>query len=176
MTLVLERERELTILRLVGTGRRQIRRMVVGEAVVIGAVSQAIGLVVGLALSLVLIYVINVQSFGWTIQFHLPVAFLAQSSTLMVAATALAGLYPGSARRSADEVRHVTSVGRAFVPARSRWPRWRCRHRRRRGKTPRLAEPSCCRPIMRVIRTTRSSGGTTRAISTPATGVGSAIS
>ncbi len=94
LTLVLERERELTLLRLIGTGRGQVRRMVVGEAVVIGAISQGIGLVVGLVLSLLLIYVINVQSFGWTIQFHLPVAFLVQSSILMVVATALAGLYP----------------------------------------------------------------------------------
>jgi putative ABC transport system permease protein len=98
VTLVLEREAELTILRLIGTGRRQIRRMVVGEAVVIGLISQSIGLIVGIALSMVLIYVINVQSFGWTIQFHLPWAFLGQSSALIVAATALAGLYP--ARRA----------------------------------------------------------------------------
>jgi putative ABC transport system permease protein len=98
LTLILERERDLTILRLIGTSRRQIRRMVVGEAVLIGAVSQAVGLVVGLLLSLVLIYVINVQSFGWTIQFHLPTGFLLQSSLLMVLATGLAGLYP--ARRA----------------------------------------------------------------------------
>lgn len=97
-TLILEREREIAILRLVGTGRREIRRMVVGEAVCIGAISQGIGLVVGLVLSLVLIYVINVQSFGWTIQFHLPTMFLVQSSIAMVVATALAGLYP--ARRA----------------------------------------------------------------------------
>jgi putative ABC transport system permease protein len=99
LTLILEREREFRMLRLVGTRRGQIRRMVVGEAVLIGAVSQGIGLGVGVALSMVLIYVINVQSFGWTIQFHLPVPFLAQSSVLMVIATALAGLYP--ARRAA---------------------------------------------------------------------------
>lgn len=98
LTLILERERDLTILRLIGTSRRQIRRMVVGEAVLIGAISQAVGLIVGLLLSLVLIYVINVQSFGWTIQFHLPAGFLLQSSVLMVLATALAGLYP--ARRA----------------------------------------------------------------------------
>ena len=98
LTLILERERELTILRLIGTSRSQIRRMVVGEAAIIGAISQAIGLIVGLMLSLVLIYVINVQSFGWTIQFHLPGGFLLQSSILMVLATALAGLYP--ARRA----------------------------------------------------------------------------
>ena len=98
LTLILEREREFAILRLVGTGRRQIRRMVVGEAVLIGVVGQGIGLAVGFALSLVLIYVINVQSFGWTIQFHLPLGFLLQSSALMIVAAALAGLYP--ARRA----------------------------------------------------------------------------
>lgn len=98
VTLVLEREREFTSLRLIGAGRSQMRRMVIGEAVLIGAVSQVLGLVVGFALSLLLIYVINVQSFGWTIQFHLPWLFLLQASLAIVAATAVAGLYP--ARRA----------------------------------------------------------------------------
>lgn len=94
LTLVLERRRELTLLRLVGASRGQVHRMVVIEAALIGATSQAVGLGVGLALSLVLIYVINVQSFGWTIQFHLPAAFLVQSTVAVVVATALAGFYP----------------------------------------------------------------------------------
>ncbi len=96
VTLVLERRRELSMLRLVGASRRQVLRMVVAEAAVLGGVSQAIGLAVGLALSLILIYVINVQSFGWSIQFHFPWAFLAQLSIVVVAATALAGIYPAN--------------------------------------------------------------------------------
>jgi putative ABC transport system permease protein len=100
LTLVIERRRDLSLLRLVGADRRQVRRMVVIEAGLIGAVSQAIGLGVGLALSLVLIYVINVQSFGWTIQFHLPVAFLVQATIVVIVATAISGIYP--ARRAAD--------------------------------------------------------------------------
>lgn len=94
LALVLERRRDLAILRLVGADRRQLRRMVVIEAALIGAVSQAIGLATGFVLSLLLIYVINVQSFGWTIQFHLPAGFLAQAAAAVIAATALAGLYP----------------------------------------------------------------------------------
>ena len=94
LTLVLERRRELAVLRLVGAGRAQIRRMVVIEAAMIGLLSQAVGLAVGIVLSLILIYVINVQSFGWTIQFHLPIGFLAQSTVLIAVTTALAGLYP----------------------------------------------------------------------------------
>lgn len=94
LTLVLERRRELAALRLVGAGRPLIRRMVVIEAAAIGLVSQGMGLAVGIVLSLILIHVINVQSFGWTIQFHLPVGFLAQSTVLIAVTTALAGLYP----------------------------------------------------------------------------------
>lgn len=102
LTLVLERRRELSLLRLTGADRRQVRRMVIIEAALIGAVSQGIGLAVGFALSLVLIYVINVQSFGWTIQFHLPLAFLVQASIAVVIATSIAGIYP--ARRAAQLV------------------------------------------------------------------------
>ena len=82
------------MLRLVGAGRGQIRRMVVIEAAILGMLSQGIGLPVGVVLSLILIYVVNVQSFGWTIQFHLPLGFLAQSTLLIAVTTALAGLYP----------------------------------------------------------------------------------
>jgi putative ABC transport system permease protein len=102
LTLVLERRRELSLLRLTGADRRQVRRMVIIEAALIGGVSQGIGLVVGFALSMVLIYVINVQSFGWTIQFHVPTAFLIQASIAVVIATSIAGIYP--ARRAAQLV------------------------------------------------------------------------
>ena len=95
LTLVLERRRELAMLRLVGAARSQIRRMVVVEAAVLGGLSQVLGLLVGVVLSLILIYVINVQSFGWTIQFDLPVGFLAQSTLLITLTAALSGLYPG---------------------------------------------------------------------------------
>ena len=98
LTLVLERQRELRMLRLIGALRRQVQQVVVVEAALIGATSMTIGLVMGLALSLLLVYVINVQSFGWTIQFRVPVLFLAQVSVAVVLATALAGLLP--ARRA----------------------------------------------------------------------------
>ena len=98
LTLVIERRRELTLLRLVGALRRQVQRAVVIEAALIGATSMGIGLVVGLALSLLLVYVINVQSFGWTIQFSVPWLFLAQVSLAVIVATAIAGLLP--ARRA----------------------------------------------------------------------------
>jgi putative ABC transport system permease protein len=98
LTLTYERRRELATLRLIGADTGQVTKMIVLEAGMLGAASQCVGIAVGVLLSLLLIYVINVQSFGWTIQFHLPAKFLAQASAAILAATALAGLYP--ARRA----------------------------------------------------------------------------
>jgi len=50
--------------------------------------------ILGILLSLLLIFVINKQSFGWTIQFHWPVAVLLGALTAVYAATLLASLYP----------------------------------------------------------------------------------
>jgi putative ABC transport system permease protein len=107
LTLILERRRELSLLRLVGADLGQIRRMIVIEAGLLGVISQALGLAAGLVLSLILIYVINVQSFGWTIQFHVPAGFLLQAMTVVLVATALAGVYPArlaAGFRPADEM------------------------------------------------------------------------
>jgi putative ABC transport system permease protein len=107
ITLILERQRDFALLSILGATRNQIRRMVVIEALLIGSTSQVIGLGVGVLLSVVLIYVINVQSFGWTIQFYVPVMFLLQSTALILIATAVAGLYPASRATGIDAVRFV---------------------------------------------------------------------
>ena len=105
ITLILERRGEIAVLSYLGATSGQVRGMVVIEALLIGVVSQAIGIITGLMLSLVLIYVINVQSFGWTIQFHLPVGFLIQSTLLILAVTAIAGLYPAARAAKVEAVR-----------------------------------------------------------------------
>ena len=53
-----------------------------------------LGLMLGAALSLELIYVINKQSFGWTIQFHPPLVLLAGALLLFWIFTIAAGVYP----------------------------------------------------------------------------------
>ena len=80
ITLIYQRQREIGLLSLVGATPRQVRRVILAEAMIVGGVSQLLGIVVGIALALVLIFVINVQSFGWTIQFHLPLGLLVQST------------------------------------------------------------------------------------------------
>ncbi|NUQ61807.1 MAG: ABC transporter permease [Pirellulales bacterium] len=107
ITLIHDRKREVALLALLGATARQLRRMIVIEAVLIGAVSQLVGIAVGIVLAVVLIYVINVQSFGWTIQFHLPLAFLLQSTLLILAATAVCGLYPAVRAARVDALQTV---------------------------------------------------------------------
>ncbi|MGE0827018.1 MAG: FtsX-like permease family protein [Candidatus Binatia bacterium] len=107
ITLILERRREFALLNIIGATRGHIRRMVVIEALLIGSASQLIGIGIGILLSLLLIYVVNVQSFGWTIQFHLPVAFLLQSTVGILLATAIAGLYPATRAAGIDAIQYV---------------------------------------------------------------------
>lgn len=94
LALLLERTRELATLRSLGMTARQLLAMLYVESASIGIIASAIGLVAGVSLSLVLVYVINVRSFGWTIQFQVYPAVLVSSALLAIAASLLAAIYP----------------------------------------------------------------------------------
>jgi putative ABC transport system permease protein len=91
---VLERTREIGVLRSVGFTRGGIRRTVLCEAACMGLLANVVGALAGLALSLILIYVINKQSFGWTIQFSFPARLLAEYALLTLGASLAAGFFP----------------------------------------------------------------------------------
>jgi len=106
--LVLERRREIGLLRYLGLTARDVRRMVLYEAAYIGALGGVAGVAVGVLLALLLIYVINRQAFGWLITLHMPYAFLAEAVALVIVAALVAGIYPArvAARiRAAEAVR-----------------------------------------------------------------------
>jgi putative ABC transport system permease protein len=94
LSIVIDRRREFGLLRFLGAATSQIRKLILVEAGLIGILANIAGLVLGFFLSLVLIFVINKQSFGWTIQFHWPVAILLGALSVVYVATVLAGLYP----------------------------------------------------------------------------------
>lgn len=94
LSIVIDRRREFGLLRFLGASTSQIRKLILVEAGLIGILANIAGLILGLCLSLVLIFVINKQSFGWTIQFHWPVAILIGALFVVYFATVLAGLYP----------------------------------------------------------------------------------
>jgi putative ABC transport system permease protein len=106
--LVLERRREIGLLRYLGLRARDIRRMVYVEAGFIGLLGGVGGVAVGVILALLLIFVINRQAFGWLIELHMPYDFLAETIVLVIVAALLAGIYPAgvAARiRTAEAVR-----------------------------------------------------------------------
>jgi putative ABC transport system permease protein len=94
VALIVDRRRQFGLLRFVGASTHQIRKWVLVEAGMIGLLATIAGFLLGVVLSLILIYVVNKQSFGWTIQFHWPVAVLLASFTVVYLATVAAGLYP----------------------------------------------------------------------------------
>jgi putative ABC transport system permease protein len=94
LALVIDRRREFGLLRFLGASDLQIRRIILFEAGLLGLLANIAGVTLGLILSQLLIYVINKQSFGWTIQFHWPVLVLLSALSIVYAATLLSALYP----------------------------------------------------------------------------------
>ena len=94
LALVIDRRRELGLLRFLGGSTGQVRRLILMEAGLLGLLANLAGFALGVLLSLILIFVINKQSFGWTIQFHWPVALLLGGLSLVYAATLAAAIYP----------------------------------------------------------------------------------
>jgi len=88
---VLERMRQINTLLAVGASRGQITAMVLWEAVYLGLAGEIVGVIGGLALSVIIIYVINRQSFGWTFVYLLDWRALALSLPLILAAVLAAG-------------------------------------------------------------------------------------
>jgi putative ABC transport system permease protein len=92
--LVKERERELAILRAVGTSIWQIAGLVLVEAFLLAALSVGIGIVAGCALAFVLTEVINKTFFGWTIPLQIPWEQLGSIPLVLLPIALLAGLAP----------------------------------------------------------------------------------
>ena len=107
LALVIDRRREIGLLRFLGAAGGQIRKLIVIEAGLIALLANFAGVALGFALSLILIYVVNKQSFGWTIRFHWPVAVLLGALTMVYASTVVAGLYPAHVAVSLNPVEVV---------------------------------------------------------------------
>jgi putative ABC transport system permease protein len=93
-SLQLERARELGVLRAVGLTVRQLRGAVLLETGLMGAVAGVLAMPTGLTLAMILIYIINRRSFGWTLELRLEPGLFLQALALAVLAALLAGIYP----------------------------------------------------------------------------------
>jgi putative ABC transport system permease protein len=90
--LVLERTNQLNTLYVVGASFKQIRSVIFWEAVFMVIAGEAAGLLCGLILSHLLVFVINRQSFGWTFIYGLDWKSLSFSLPLIVMTALLATL------------------------------------------------------------------------------------
>ncbi|MDP4300647.1 FtsX-like permease family protein [Leptothrix discophora] len=83
---VLARRKEFGTLLHLGLSRRDVLTLVTAEGALWSAVGATLGLLLGLAVSGVLVWVVNPQSFHWTMDLSLPVARLAALAGAVVAA------------------------------------------------------------------------------------------
>jgi putative ABC transport system permease protein len=104
---VLARRGEFGVLRHLGFTRAQIATMLAIEGVVLGATGVVVGLLTGAVVSLILIYVVNRQSFHWSMDLAAPGTLLASLSAVLVAAAAGIAVVSGRQAMSTEVVKAV---------------------------------------------------------------------
>lgn len=94
MSLQLEHTHEYGVMRATGMTPNQLRLFTFIQTGLMGIVAGLLAIPIGLVLAMVLVYVINVRSFGWTMQFGIIYGEIAQAFAVAVGAALLAGVYP----------------------------------------------------------------------------------
>ncbi|MGA1844426.1 MAG: ABC transporter permease, partial [bacterium] len=88
------RRREIAVLRSIGALKGQVRRMIVLEAGLMGLIGNLLGILAGIAISLIMVFVITRQSFGWSIRYRFQVPILLFSIIPVLITSILAGYFP----------------------------------------------------------------------------------
>lgn len=104
---ILARRSEFGMLRHVGMERRRIRRMLALEGALVAGVGVGAGLLFGWLISLVLIHVVNRQSFHWSMDLDVPWTFLALLAGLVIGAATLTVAWSGRRALAGDVIRAV---------------------------------------------------------------------
>jgi len=94
LALQLERGRELATLRALGLTPGGLWRLTLTESVLMGLIAGLLSMPTGALLAWLLIHVINLRSFGWTIQLQGSAQVFLEALLLGVVAALLAAVYP----------------------------------------------------------------------------------
>ncbi len=94
MSLQLERTRELGTLRANGMSILQLWAKTLLETALMGLTAGVMSMPIGLILAIILIYVINLRSFGWSLQLYLNPSIFIMALLVALLAALLAGIYP----------------------------------------------------------------------------------
>ncbi len=103
----LARAKEFGMLRHIGMLRRQIFRMLATEGGLLAVLGVMLGFIIGWGISLILVFIVNPQSFHWTMQLHIPWNWLVVVAFVMVFLAALTALIAGRHATSGNSIRAV---------------------------------------------------------------------
>ena len=103
----LARVKEFGMLRHIGLTRRQILMVLTTEGGLLTASGMLMGFLLGWCISLILVFIVNPQSFHWTMQLHVPWGLLTSVALLMLAAAATTALLVGRHAATGNAVRAV---------------------------------------------------------------------
>lgn len=103
----LARTREFGMLRHIGMTRRQILGMLAVEGGLLTALGIVLGFVLGLCISLILVFIVNPQSFHWTMQLSLPWKGLMTVALVLMASASVTALVSGRHAVSGNAIRAV---------------------------------------------------------------------
>lgn len=103
----LARAKEFGMLRHLGVTRKQILLLLAGEGALLTSMAIFIGFFLGLCISLILIFIVNPQSFHWTMQLHLPWHLLISTASILFLSAALTALVSGRYAVSGSALRAV---------------------------------------------------------------------
>ncbi|KQO25963.1 ABC transporter permease [Acidovorax sp. Leaf76] len=104
---ILARRKEFGLLAHLGLTRRQILAVVAGEGAAWTGVGAVAGVLLGLAVSVVLVHVVNPQSFHWTMDLEVPLWRLLGLSLAVVASGTFTAWAAGRAAAGSDAVMAV---------------------------------------------------------------------
>ncbi len=96
MSIELERGRELAVLRALGFRPGQVRALTLAQSGLLGLAAGLFAIPLGIVMAGLLIQVINVRSFGWSMDLVIAAQPLALGVILALSAAALAGIYPAA--------------------------------------------------------------------------------
>jgi putative ABC transport system permease protein len=94
LIILLDRKREFGMLKAIGFRQKELNQLVLTETGLMGFFAGIFAIPTGIVISLILVYVINLRSFGWTIQFYLDFWSIAQGVIIAVVAAFIAAIYP----------------------------------------------------------------------------------
>ncbi|HET9664715.1 MAG TPA: ABC transporter permease, partial [Burkholderiales bacterium] len=103
----LARRREFGVLRHLGMTRREIGAMLGIEGAVVTALGTIFGIGVGWVVSLILVHIVNRQSFHWSMDMHLSWMPIVGLALLIILSAALTAVWSGRAAMKDDVVRAV---------------------------------------------------------------------